>query len=113
MRWARANVDPMLALRTVVANDRWDEAWTQVRAHTRRLTAAQRQHRRQTRQAAAPPPHTPTVLPAAPAPPPPPRAPRHTGAIPAVRPERARRPHPWSYQARLNARSFPTARANF
>lgn len=27
MHWARANVNPMLALRTLIANDRWTEAW--------------------------------------------------------------------------------------
>lgn len=27
MHWARSNVDPMLALRTVIANDRWTEVW--------------------------------------------------------------------------------------
>ena len=27
MHWARANVNPVLALRTVLANDRWDECW--------------------------------------------------------------------------------------
>ena len=27
MHWARPNVDPLLALRTLLANDRWDDAW--------------------------------------------------------------------------------------
>src|SRR5215831_15538314 len=27
MHWQRANVNPMLALRTAVCNDRWAEAW--------------------------------------------------------------------------------------
>lgn len=108
MRWARANVDPMLALRTAAANDRWDEAWHQVRAHTRTLTAAHRQQRRQARRASAAPPRLPSAPPA----PPPPRPPRRSGAIPALPPERARRPHPWSYQARHNARSLPTTHAN-
>lgn len=31
MRWAPTHVNPMLALRTAVCNDRWDEAWQQVR----------------------------------------------------------------------------------
>jgi hypothetical protein len=30
MHWARAHVDPMLALRNVVCSDRWDEAWPQI-----------------------------------------------------------------------------------
>lgn len=32
MHWAPASVDPMLALRTVVCADRWDEAWPQISA---------------------------------------------------------------------------------
>jgi hypothetical protein len=45
MHWARAHVDPMLALRNVVCNDRWDEAWQQIVAELR----AQRQRQRQAR----------------------------------------------------------------
>ena len=30
MHWARAHVDPMLALRNVVCSDRWKEAWPQM-----------------------------------------------------------------------------------
>ncbi len=30
MHWARAHVDPMLALRTVVCSDRWEEVWPQI-----------------------------------------------------------------------------------
>jgi hypothetical protein len=49
MHWARPHVNPMLALRTVVCSDRWDETWPalvrQVRAQ-RRATAAQRRHTR-------------------------------------------------------------------
>jgi hypothetical protein len=116
MRWVRENVNPMLALRTVAANDRWAEAWPALRAHTRTRTAARRQQSQQRRRAAALLPTTPTpaVLPPIPplAPPPTPR-PRRTTAIPALPPERARRPRPWSFQARLNARSLPDARANF
>src|SRR5215210_657713 len=32
MHWAREHVDPMLALRNAVCNDRWDEAWAQIAA---------------------------------------------------------------------------------
>jgi hypothetical protein len=35
MHWARPSVDPMLALRAAVCNDRWDEAWPQVAAALR------------------------------------------------------------------------------
>ncbi len=30
MRWAREHVNPMVALRTVVYSDRWDEGWAQI-----------------------------------------------------------------------------------
>ena len=35
MHWAPAHVDPMLALRTIVCADRWDEAWPQISARLR------------------------------------------------------------------------------
>ena len=35
MHWAPAHVDPMLALRTVVCADRWDEAWPLIAARLR------------------------------------------------------------------------------
>ena len=31
MRWERAHVNPMLALRTAVCNERWDESWQSIR----------------------------------------------------------------------------------
>lgn len=30
MHWSRANVNPMVALRTIACNDRWEEAWPQI-----------------------------------------------------------------------------------
>lgn len=41
--WARDHVDPMLALRNLVCNDRWDEGWPQI---TRQLRAEETQRRR-------------------------------------------------------------------
>ena len=35
MHWERSHVDPMLALRNIVANDRWDEVWPQIEAAVR------------------------------------------------------------------------------
>ena len=35
MHWSRASVNPMVALRTAVCNDRWEEAWRQSAAHIR------------------------------------------------------------------------------
>jgi hypothetical protein len=50
MHWARAHVDPMLALRNVVCNNRWDEAWPQIAAQLRQQArdqgTARRHHRR-------------------------------------------------------------------
>ena len=42
MPWAPASVDPLLAPRTVVCANRWDEAWPQIGA---RLRATKRAHR--------------------------------------------------------------------
>ena len=35
MHWARPNVDPMLALRTLLANGRWDDEWPALWRHLR------------------------------------------------------------------------------
>ncbi|MEK6875866.1 MAG: ISKra4 family transposase, partial [Nanoarchaeota archaeon] len=51
MHWARTHVDPMLALRNVVCNDRWDEAWPQIVVYLRRQAAAQRAERQSQRRA--------------------------------------------------------------
>jgi hypothetical protein len=60
MRWARPHVDPMVALRTIEANDRWEEAWPQIThelqdAARRRTGARHRGHR------TSPPPRPPIV----------------------------------------------------
>jgi hypothetical protein len=51
MHWARCYVDPMLALRNIVCNDRWNEAWPQIETYQRQHTAAARTARRQKRHA--------------------------------------------------------------
>jgi hypothetical protein len=35
MHWARAHVNPMVALRTIACSDRWQEAWRQIAQHLR------------------------------------------------------------------------------
>jgi hypothetical protein len=45
MRWERSHVNPMLALRTQVCHDRWEEAWVQTAEHR----GHQRQHLRLSR----------------------------------------------------------------
>lgn len=48
MRWERSHVNPMLALRTIVYSDRWDEAWAQI---GRELREQERTGRRELREA--------------------------------------------------------------
>jgi hypothetical protein len=52
MHWARPHVDPMVALRNIVCNDRWDEAWPQIVKTLRRQAQQHRTSRRQLRRAA-------------------------------------------------------------
>ena len=80
MHWAPQHVDPLLALRTVVCADRWDEAWPQIsarlradaRARSRRLRAERRTARQAAhaaRQASAAPPSPTVTSPTMPTPP--------------------------------------------
>jgi hypothetical protein len=50
MHWAEQNVNPMLALRNAVCNDRWVEVWGQIEAEQRRQVRARRAARRRQRQ---------------------------------------------------------------
>lgn len=47
MHWERGHVDPMLALRNAVCNDRWEEAWEQITRGLREQVAKQRATRRE------------------------------------------------------------------
>jgi hypothetical protein len=49
MHWERKNVNPMLALRNAVCNDRWREMWQKAVLHYRKLQALQRSARVQAR----------------------------------------------------------------
>src|SRR5512137_2183619 len=49
MHWARPHVDPMVALRNIACNDRWEEAWPQITCELRRQAAQRRVERRQKR----------------------------------------------------------------
>jgi hypothetical protein len=51
MHWARGHVNPMLALRNIVCNDRWEEAWPQIEAHLCAQTRQQRLARHRERRA--------------------------------------------------------------
>jgi hypothetical protein len=66
MHWARQHVNPMLALRTLIANDRWEEGWPIMRRRLRQQTAQRLRQRRQPRQVQpepAPPPEPPPATP--------------------------------------------------
>ena len=51
MHWARAHVDPLLALRNVLCSARWDEDWPQIARQLRHQQRAGREQRRQARRA--------------------------------------------------------------
>jgi hypothetical protein len=71
MHWARANVNPMLALRTPVANARWTEAWPAIWAELRTAVRDRAARRRPPHAPVAAPPPTSPVPPAPPVPRPP------------------------------------------
>lgn len=56
MHWADGHVNPMLALRNAVCNDRWSEVWTLIEGEQRRQVAVRRLELQQQRHVAAPPP---------------------------------------------------------
>ena len=51
MHWADANVNPLLALRNAVCNDRWDETWTVIEHEQRREVVLRRHGMRAQRSA--------------------------------------------------------------
>jgi hypothetical protein len=52
MHWAEAHVNPMLALRNVICNDRWDEVWMQIEVEQRHAEHTRRWERQRKRRAA-------------------------------------------------------------
>ena len=86
MHWAEANVNPLLALRNAVCNDRWEECWTVIEREQRSQVAVRRQARCRTRAAT----QVAEAPAAAPAPLPPVRQ--------FVRPieSEVKSPHPWT-----------------
>ncbi len=51
MHWARPHVDPLLALRNIACNDRWEEAWPQITCELRRRTKQRGAERHRKRRA--------------------------------------------------------------
>ena len=72
MRWGLATAQAMIALRVVLANERWEQIWPQLAAQQRHLQQARREVRRPV-PAPQPPPRldAPSTSPSAPAPAPP------------------------------------------
>lgn len=103
MRWAEANVDPMLALRNLICNDRWSQGWQQI--VTYRQQQQLKKHRLKCRLALqAPTPATPDKS-AQPIPPPL-TSPPKTKPDPSS-PKPTRRPaanHPWRHSTIGRAR---------
>jgi hypothetical protein len=63
MHWSPDNVNPMLALRNLVCNDRWEQEWPLIATQLRQVAALRRQALKEKRQAAKlvqthPPPPT-------------------------------------------------------
>jgi hypothetical protein len=87
MHWSPAHVNPMLALRTAVCNERWSEAWRDLLAEQHSQLANQRRHRATARFQSLisslmlfllqfrPPPSKPS-------PPPPPKPPEPAATLP-------------------------------
>jgi hypothetical protein len=102
MHWARAHVNPMVALRTIACSARWPEAWGQVTQHIRQQSWQSRRHRQMERRSSSPappvlspPPPPPVALPAE-SKPAPCRAP--LPPLPSAAPMQPYRPppdHPW------------------
>jgi hypothetical protein len=91
MHWERTNVNPMLALRNAVCNDRWDEVWQEIEREQRQQGAAQRRARQQQRRT-----RQTTDLPGVPAPGA--TAPIPSAAeisMPAQEAPRPKADHPW------------------
>jgi hypothetical protein len=102
MHWSRPQVNPMLALRNIVCNDRWAEAWPQIADRLRQQAALKRQQlQKQRRPQFQPRPHL-DDLPISPVSlePQPPAEP-----VVAAQPYRPAANHPW--------RRSPIGRAKF
>jgi hypothetical protein len=92
MHWAAAHVNPLLALRNAICNDRWAACWTVIEQEQRRALVVKRQQRRRECPVACPPSTPrPVPLPEVPVPPVPPQElPPPTPVTPQPKPV-----HPW------------------
>lgn len=96
MHWQRCHVNPMLALRNIVCNDRWAETWPQIadrlRQDDRQRRFSKQQQRHTAKNPTPPPPHPITLASALVAPfqPDPPQPSDKKPARPAAN-------HPWRH----------------
>jgi hypothetical protein len=54
MRWAEHHVDPMLSLRNLLCNNRWDDTWPEIVAYRQRNHKRRRSRRQQPEESATP-----------------------------------------------------------
>ena len=110
MHWARGHVNPMVALRTVVFNDRWEEAWPQIATRLREQDGQRRLQRQHAHQVCSPPramtPPGPVAAVALPEAPPDP-GPACAAGVKGAVPHRPAPNHPWRHARVGKARSQP------
>ena len=93
MRWASRHIDPMLALRNLVCNGRWEEGWRQIELFQQEQQLRKRLQRAEAKQPSPPEPVTFAALKAAGRLPEKPRSDDTTPAKPKTRKPSA--DHPW------------------
>jgi hypothetical protein len=109
MHWARAHVNPMLALRNLACNDRWAEGWPAIEAQVRQQVRARRRARHADRRRAVPPPAPPAAAPAVRPAPMPAAPPPHPRRVVNGHPTAA---HPWKRPLLAGGRAHNAAHAN-
>ena len=107
MHWARANVNPMLALRCALCSGRWAEAWPQIWQGLRRTQAERRRAHRQQRHPPCPPAPPPPASP----PPPQRRCARRRPPKGLMVNGRPTADHPWNRPLRHRRSAEPTSTA--
>lgn len=108
MHWARAHVDPMVALRNILCSDRWAEAWPQITQTLRQQLRQRRRTRHDKRRQAQQPTQTaPAPAPARPA------IRAKPQPVPKSMPSIATASEPWRPPANHPWRHMPVGRARF
>jgi hypothetical protein len=114
--WAPPHVNPMLALRDLVCNDRWEEGWPQLTDQLRHQQARRRAALKQSRRRSCPPPiaadgaSPPPASPAAAAAPLANAQPDRNATAPPKGPYRPGPNHPWRHSGIGRARFQPYRR---